>query len=293
MKKTIYYCGFFLIFFSILFYGCKKKESVISPSIADENIQSTQDNAIIDGEFSNVFSYVDSQGEISFSSTQEKKSMNVPLTPRKSELIPDCATLDVDSVNKILTIDFGSSNCLCRDGIYRKGKIMIKFTGQWRTKGSNATVTLLDYYVNNKLVQGRKSITIMDINNFGPIKWNVVITNASINTNFGLISWNANRIISKIKGAETPAILIDDEYSIDGSSSGINRNNVQFSVNTETSLIKALNCTKKDFVDGILTITNLDKGVSLTIDYNPTKTRACDKIANVLLNGKVYQITLR
>jgi hypothetical protein len=274
-----------IAFISLLtFDGCKKD----STSATEESIQSSQDNALADGEFSSVFSFVDDQGEMTFSSFEGKKTGDSPqeITTQKSDLLPDCATVSFDSTTRTLTIDFGTTNCECLDGINRRGKIHAQFTGKFREINSSVTVTFEDYYVQDMHVTGTKTVTYL-----GSYKVSVVVQNASITTPNGTISWSTNKTIEKIKGFLTKTVW-DDEYQITGSSSGQNREGVNFSVTVDDPLIKRLSCKQKDFVAGTLTIQN-SNGLKLSIDYDALNNEGCNKFAKVTYNGKTKTITLR
>ncbi|MCX6148353.1 MAG: hypothetical protein NTW25_14050 [Candidatus Kapabacteria bacterium] len=248
-----------------------KKDTVISPS-NDESTQSSTDNALVDGEFSSIFSFVTSQGDASTSSEAERKEAGIQ-NNGKSDQLPDCATVTFDSVKKTVLIDFGSKNCLCKDGRYRRGQILFTFTGVWKSVGSSVTVAVSNYFIQDMEVKGSKTISFLS-----PTSINITVSNA----------------IKQTKGMLTKNVNIDDEYEITGSSSGINRKGVGFSVviSNENPLVKKLSCLIKDFVSGIITISN-NKGSTMVVNFNPDGSYDCNKNAVVTLNGKVSAITLR
>lgn len=274
------------LLFVFLFVACQKNTTT-EPTV-EESTQSASDNAIADGEFTSILSFVTSQGDASTSSEAEKKDAGIQKN-NKSDQLPDCATVTFDSVKKTVLIDFGTTNCLCKDGRNRRGQILFTFTGTWKTIGSSITVALSNYYVQDMAVTGSKTITILASNSF-----NITVSNASVTTPNGVISWNSTRTIKQTKGFLTKNINIDDEFEITGNASGINRKGVGFSVviNNDNPLVKRLSCLIKDFVSGIITISN-DKGSTMTLNYNPDGSYDCNKNAVVTLNGKVYAITLR
>ncbi len=286
MKNFTKFFVFSILIVLFTFSSCKKNENVAVNT--DESTQSSTDNAIADGEFSTVFSFVTSQGDASTSTMAEKKAAGIQ-KDNKSDQLPDCATVTFDSVKKTVLIDLGSTNCLCKDGRYRKGQILFTFTGNWKSVGSSITVSLGNYYVDNMAVTGSKTVSILS-----PTSLNITVSNASVTTPNGVISWNASHTFKQTKGMLTKNINFDDEFEITGSSSGINRNGVGFSVviNDAYPLVKQLSCLIKDFVSGIVTVSN-DKGATMIVNFNPDGTFACNKNAAVTINGKVYAITLR
>ncbi|MGA2296778.1 MAG: hypothetical protein ABSG15_04430 [FCB group bacterium] len=279
---------FLLMFSLIIFYtGCKDKSTEPATTTLT---QSADDNAAVDGEYNSIFSMADAQGSISYSSAEQNKNSNIPLgITDKSDLLPLCANITFDTTTHTLTIDFGTSDCQCWDGNYRKGKIIAVFTGKWRTIGSSVNISLDNYYINDMLLEGTKEITITAAH-----QWHVVVTGAILHTPTGNITWDCDRITTKTAGYDTPIIWRDDVYSITGTANGVNRKGVAFSatVDQNNPLIKEMSCAKKDFVSGILTIIN-SKGDTLSVNYDPTGTELCDKLVNVTINGKTYTIYLR
>lgn len=273
----------FLLALALLFGAIGCKETATSP--VEESIESSQDNALADGEFTSVFSFFDAQSETTFQKNI-KGSPTIQGFEKKSELLPDCATASWDSAARILTIDFGSQNCVCKDGLSRRGKITAQFSGKYKEINSSVKISLDNYFVQDMKVTGSKTVTFL-----GTAKVNIAVENATIATPTGTISWNSNRTIEKTKGILT-ATIWDDEYVIAGAASGVNRKGVAYTVTIDTPLKKKVSCLAKDFVSGILTIQN-DKGTTLSINYDPLGTEACNKLASVTVNGKTQTITLR
>jgi len=284
MKKVLI-CLILLTFgITLAFTGCKK--NAVAP--VDQSIQSSQDNALVDGEFTSIYSYFDSQSDNSLGSITEKGGSSSIQVLKKSDLLPDCATFTWDSIAKILTIDFGTTDCTCKDGFTRRGKIIATFTGKYKQAGSSVSITLQDYYVQDMSVKGTKTITYQ-----GGATVHIVVDNASLVTPTGTISWNADRTIQKTAGIGTLTTL-DDEYAISESASGTNRQGITFTVQTDVNkpLIKRVKCFLKDFVSGVLTLHN-GNGDVLSINYDPTGTEVCDRYATVTYNGVTKTIELR
>jgi len=157
---------------------------------------------MIDGEFSVIFSMASSQGDVTNSSEAEKKVNGIAGNKDKSDLLPSCATVTIDSIAKEIMIDFGSQNCLCNDGLYRRGKIKMKLTGVWKEIGSSFSISVIDYYVQNMKVTGTKTVSILSSGSFS-----IAVVDASIVTPTGTISWNANRTITQINGFQPKQTL--------------------------------------------------------------------------------------
>ncbi|WP_210513909.1 hypothetical protein [Hymenobacter terricola] len=198
-----------------------------------------------------------------------------------ARLVGTCATRTYVADTRTLTIDFGPTNCLCPDGRYRRGKIVIVFTGNDLHRHSGATVTRENYFVNDNQHTATRIFTDLSGGSFS-----VDVPSASIifANNGGTHSWTAHRVFTRTAGYATPQIS-DDEYSITGSATGTNRRGISYTANIVQPLIKhfTVGCFRH-FVSGTVNIAN-SKGNTLLLNYDPAGTGACDNIASVTING--------
>ena len=195
-----------------------------------------------------------------------------------------CATRSYDYSTRTLTIDFGTTNCLCADGRYRRGKIMVRFTTDVNRRTAGAVVTRVDYFVNDN--QHTATRTFTDIGNGS---FTVDVTNASIirANNGGTHSWTANWIFTRTAGFGTPQVS-DDVYNVTGSATGTNHKNVGYTAVIQNPLVKRADCPKY-FVQGTIAVTNTNSK-AMSLDYG---TGTCDNVATVTVNGHTRTITLR
>ncbi|MEJ8801326.1 hypothetical protein [Pontibacter sp. H249] len=255
--------------------ACQKQDD----TQAAIEVESAEDNALAENELTSVDSFV------------EDASAAEPLlagSMATAESLPTCATTSYNKDTRTLTIDFGDKNCVCRDGLMRRGKIVAVFSGAFGAVGSSVTITPHNYFVSDNKIQGTKVKT-----NLGNRKVSVVVTGASITTPQGVTAtWQANRVVEKIAGHDTPRIS-DDVWLITGESSGVNRRGIAYTAKIEQPLKKALSfgCAR-NFISGILTITN-ERGGTLSVNYDPVGGEPCDKVAEVTLNGRKRIIQLR
>lgn len=204
-----------------------------------------------------------------------------------ARVLPACATRTYDAEARKLTIDFGPTNCLCRDGRLRRGKIVAVFTGPDRRRHSGAVVTRVNYFVNDNQHTGTRVIT-----NKGEGSFSIEVQNASIITPEGTHSWRGHREYTRTAGFGTRQIA-DDAYSVTGTSEGTNRKGVSYNATIEQPLAKVftLGCARH-FVAGTVSISN-SRERNVLLNYDPTNSQACDNIASVTINGKTRLITLR
>jgi hypothetical protein len=198
-----------------------------------------------------------------------------------------CATRTYDYENRLLTIDFGPTNCLCPDGRYRRGKILVQFMTATLTRRAGATVTRQNYYVNDNHHTATR--IFIDLGNGS---FSVDVPSASIirANNGGTHSWTAHWEFQRTAGYGTPQVA-DDAYSVTGYSNGTNRRNVSYTSTIQTPLIKRGDCPKY-YVAGILNISNTN-GKTMTLNYDPSGTQSCDNTALVTINGRTRTIMLR
>lgn len=245
---------------------------------------SAQDQALFENEFSAVFDQIDEVGR-----NDEDMGGRV-----ETELLPFCADASYDASTGTLTIDYGQDGCLCKDGRIRKGTVTAVFDGKYRTEGTTVTVSLANYMVNDIAVEGSKTITNLG-NESGNFRYSYAVRNARITLEDGTtVSWRTDATVERTEGEGTLTPW-DDVYLVTGNSTGVNRRGTNFTVDTQTPLTKKieLGCLR-NFVSGILTITDLDNDNVMELNYDPDNDQACDKRATVRFNdGNEFDITLR
>jgi hypothetical protein len=261
---------------ALVFTACQKNTDETNPIDAE----SAEANAITDSEMSAIDEFVE---DIINSEPQLNGRVAAP------ESLPSCATRTYDREKHTMTIDFGSENCECRDGKFRRGKIVSVFEGRPRQEGSKVTTTLVNYFVNDMQHTGVRTVVYVNHN-----KKNVVIRDASVITPEGTISWKAERVIERIAGGDTPR-LVDDIYLISNRATGVNRKGVAYATTTAPDKplkkVFAIGCARH-FVSGILFIKN-ENGHTVKLNYDPTGEEPCDDIAEVTVNGHSKLIKLK
>lgn len=258
-----------------------------------------EDNAIIDAEFKAVHDMVDSEGN-SNSDISGESPISTETTSETS-ILPSCANITFDIPTKTLTIDFGTEGCLCNDGLTRKGKIISIFDGAYRTAGTTATTTLEDYYVTSLSgdeikIEGTRTITNLGNTETGNFKYSYEVIEGKAITSTGTISWATSGTIERIEGDATITPW-DDIYLATGTSNGVSRQGVNYTVTTTEPLKKriSLDCLAAltNFISGVLTL-NTEAGNTLILDYDPDNNEACDKKASLQVNnGNPFTIFVR
>lgn len=255
-----------------IYTGCKK-----SDKNEDKDTTVVRDNSAAENAFAGIFKSI---GEFSDSTSQLRAGSCATFS-----ISP--AILDTTTWPKTLTINFGTSNCLCADGNYRRGIITAIFTGKYRNAGTVITIGLNNYYHNNNLVQvGTHTITNNGINGNGHLSYSINVQNASVTTSNGIIKWNSTRTREWIAGESTNLNPWDDVYSITGSANGTGVHGNTFNVIINSPLIVALNCQWIE--SGSLTLTPANLAPRI-VDFG---NGSCDDQATVTINGTVYNVTM-
>ncbi|HSW66973.1 MAG TPA: hypothetical protein VLH16_00170 [Bacteroidales bacterium] len=210
------------------------------------------------------------------------------LSGHRPNLAP-CAviTRDTISIPPRIIIDFGPENCLCNDGNYRRGRIIISFTGRFWQAGTVITTTLEDYYVNDNHVQGTKVVTNNGLNNAGNMYWTIIadgsVTRAN---NAGVVTWQSEREREWVEGMDTPRFHRDDVFLIRGSSVTTRPDGTTLTSTITTDLRKPIAC--RWIVSGTVEIVPSNRPTRI-LDYGDG---ACDRIATITVGDRTRTIRL-
>ncbi len=206
-------------------------------------------------------------------------------------LISNCATVTHDTTQspKILTVDFGTANCLCTDGRYRRGKVIISYTGTWRDSSSTASIGFDNYFVNDYKVMGTKTITNNGHNSIGNLWYSLTVNGSLTDPQGRTMTWASNRSNEWVTGENTQGVLgwLDDVYHIRGTASGTSFSGSSYTVIITDPLVVALNC--RWIKQGKFTL-QISNSPALYADYG---TGTCDNQGTVTINGNVYVVYLR
>ncbi len=272
-----------LLGFAVAMTACKKDEET---QIETTDTSSSEYDALAEIIFTDV-------GNIT-SEAYDLGSGNFKSTDDEADIIGECATITLDtiSVPHILTIDFGEENCLCKDGRYRRGKIITTFTGRYREPGTIITHGFEDFYVNDNHVEGSRIVSNMGFNDDGNMYWTIEvesqITLAPEDETEGgnTFGWNSSRVREWIEGIDT-YMKWDDVYLTTGTAEGVRPSGLGWSREIIIPLRKEMSC--RFIVSGSIEITPDEKPVRL-LDFGNGD---CNNIATVTVDGKTHTIHLR
>jgi hypothetical protein len=263
--------------------SCKKKDKKEEDT---ETVSATESSlaSSIDNDMNNI---ADEAGRT--------KNINSFKISENSSVMSSCATLKFDTLintnEDSITVNYGTSNCLCNDGRLRRGSLLIVYTGKYKDSLTTINITPINYYVNDNKVSGSKTIKNLGHNAAGHLVYEINATISILKAdNSGTIQWVGTRHREWLSGENT-LIWSDDKYSLTGSASGTNANGRSFTsvINPNKPLVRdmSLGC-RKHFVSGELQHTPQGKPTRI-IDYG---NGACDDQATVTINSNTYTITL-
>lgn len=286
MKNIGKYSMFLIGLMALLILGfssCRKERN----EEADMDTAALVEYAIADAAFSDVAGIAEEAYDGNLQSYRNSSNTGSTLS--------NCASIVFDTTTspKTLTIDFGPNNCLCSDGNYRKGKIIVSWIGAYRDSGSVHTITFDNYFVNYNQIGGTKTVTNNGTNAAGHPVYSVTV-NGFINWDPQYISGGgtstmvSTRTREWVAGYNTPGWL-DDIYHISGTAGGNTRTGVSYTMNTTSPLVKEIGF--RHFTAGVLQFTPGSRPTR-TIDYGYVNGQR-DNLAQVTINGQSFTITLK
>lgn len=275
------------IFLAAFLFSCQKENSdqISKSQISEDDAvayseESTEAEASYDDIEDISFTAADEEGLASAAKGDESARFFpfVRLRARIGQCAQITVTPDDGSYPKTVTIDFGDG-CWGLDGKFRKGAIVLHFTGPIRRSGSVLTITLKDFYLNRAHVEGTKVITNLSEN--GNIKFTTQIVDGKVSFPNGRgYKYNAIRHVKQTDGGTTDD-LVDDVFNIEGRSQTEFNNGVTITLNTESALVKKVACHWIN--DGILKIKINDR--ELFLDYAAPNNGDCDNKAKLTWNN--------
>lgn len=144
--------------------------------------------------------------------------------------------LDFTTFPKTITIDY-QNGILCQDGITRKGIVTIVSTNWYGVENSEHTTTFNNFYHNDFKVEGTHVVKNLGKNLDDNLVYSVTINNGKITSKTGdTINYTENSTRTWVAGFDTPLNIWDDEYTLDGTQSGISSKGVTYSLTIEESL---------------------------------------------------------
>jgi hypothetical protein len=291
----IYVTAFFIMI-AVFLFSCQKEANAPVATVSDEEATTiSQENAAADAEFDDLteigFSTdadleASASGELDGSANNARFGLGLDVNADLFFKVGPCTTITVtpndSTYPKTVIIDYGDG-CICRDGKFRKGAIILHYTNPLRRPGAVLTITLRNFYVNRAHIEGTKIIKNLTEGNVH--KYSVVVVDGKVSWPNGRgFKYEKIKVVTQVRGMETRRIR-DDVYSIEGRSKTSYANGVTVVLNTESPLIKPVACPW--IVSGILKIKINNR--ELFLDFGNGE---CDNKAWLKWNDHMVEITL-
>jgi len=190
-----------------------------------------------------------------------------------------CATVTVSpgAFPKTITLDFGTGCTNPNSNIERSGIVHIVLSDSFRLTGSTAIMTFDNYYVNGYKKEG--TITWTNTSTATVRSWSRQVVNGKITAPDGRFWFhNGLKQITQVAGNNTPRILLDDAFSITGSSVITNSLGDTRTATIEIPLHKRVDCDHVD--EGSIRFQGPNHFA--TLDFG---NGTCDAIATISINN--------
>jgi len=263
--------------------ACKRSDKSTATNTgltnADDNGGYASDNAKLEQNNNDVISIADA-------ASQPSGASNL----RTTSTYPTITLVDAGT-DTVMTIDFGPTDHLCLDGRYRKGQVIVTYSGHYKDSGSIHTITTNNYYVNDQQVIAHKTVQNMGTNSHGQVWYNVTVNDSIILATDSVISWTGNRTRTWDSGYSTTTRL-DDVYLIGGTTTLKRANGHVFTFDIAASdpLKVAVDCPYIEAGTVTVSSTVFTTG-SRTVNYTYGG-GGCDDLAQVTIGSTTYDITL-
>lgn len=197
-----------------------------------------------------------------------------------------CASTEVttNSEQKLITVDFGAG-CESPNGVTRKGKFTIAYSGNLLVPGANIVTTFDGYEVNGYKIEGTRTITNTKLDIFtSTITLAVKIENGKVTFPDGkFVTINTDEIREITLGSA------GYEAKLTGTASGRSLEGNDYTATVTESLIISQSCLESGIYSpssGQIQFTY--KGASMTLDYGSGE---CDKAGTITYPGGTKDIT--
>lgn len=203
--------------------------------------------------------------------------------------LASCASVTIDTIGAldVMTIDFGQSNCLCFDGKYRRGKLIVSYSGGYKDSTHYRRVEPNNYFINDSKVVGVKEVTSRGLDNFGRPYYGITFSGKVYypDPQDGSVEGSGNFTMAWTNGNTTDQIQ-DDVLEMDGVGSLRLYNGAKFSTEILDPVVVAMDCNwiKK----GVVRITP-ENATRRSLDYGDG---ACDDRAEITVNGAIREIVI-
>lgn len=198
---------------------------------------------------------------------------------REGDEIIRCATVEKDTVNQVITIDFGTG-CVGPNGRMRSGKIIVAYSGRKYEPGSFRSVTFDQFVTDSVGIEGTRTVTNVSIEGEDFITFNITLQNGQVTFKDGTIMTRESDHTRVWYRSSLPA---EDYATLIGSAGGVNRQAINYSSEITEALVFQRTCGRTSFIP-VSGIKELIIGEEISIlDFGDG---TCDNLVSVTKDGE-------
>ncbi|MEM6764894.1 MAG: hypothetical protein AAF824_02765 [Bacteroidota bacterium] len=260
--------------------SCENEEGSPTAEIIAEDVEMAQVQADISANYEVVDEIIDEALELQDTSIEAREMETT------NELLTNCAVITHDKPAKTITV-FYAGDCAGPNGRVRKGTIQITYTGWKYLPGSVITTELMDFSVNNVKLEGTRTVTNVSENFKDFITLNSTLTGGKVTWPDGTFATRENSYTRTWVRGSRP---LNDEYQIEGSGSGVNRDGIAYSRTILAPLVIKRRCRIQGIGLPVMGKVELTRGDNiLEVDFGEG---ACEKVVTLTKEGETKEIAL-
>lgn len=271
MKKSCYF-PLILGLFSTLVFSCSETD----PIVPQPNLE------VVEDEFKINFAIED----LDFLTLDVLQRSGLGLRTQSTADLCASASVSHDQNSKKIILDFGTG-CTSPNGVIRKGKILLTYTGSnFLFPGTSIITTFEGYEINGLSIGGTRTITNAGIDLINSkVSLNVKIENGSI-------TWPDKSKVSYNSTQNRQVALAASGYeaSVTGSASGKSRKGINYTATVTEPLIIKGNCARTGiYIPSLGVLAFNYQGIAVSVHYG---SGTCDKIVEIRYPGGAKEVTL-
>lgn len=194
-------------------------------------------------------------------------------------ILNDCADVQIDTVAKVVTVDYGEG-CTGPFGRVRKGKIIIEYNDRRFIPGAFRIATLENFYVDNVKVEGVRTLTNISETTEDSPTFAIGLDGGKLTFEDGT---TATREVDHIRTWTRAANPLNDTVNVAGTANGKRRDDIDYAVEILEPIVYRRDCRLQRVfvpVSGVKEITFGDS-VAL-VDYGDG---TCDNEVTITIDG--------
>lgn len=279
--------NYFLIALALAFFtACNPDEDIIS--IGEDETVLLENESVMEADFEEVESLGVDAMEMTDFSTFGRMRGGLDGSVLNTTHTTGCPTITHDSINKVITVDFGAS-CTGPNGRVRSGQIIITYTRRLYHPGASLQIALNNYHVDGKHIEGTKTLTNTMTNYRDTVSFQTTLVGGKITWPDGTFAEREFTREGKWVRGNNP---LQDEFWREGSIDGVRRNGNTYEGDITSTLIYKRKCKRVGVfiaVEGTRLIKRSGKP-DLTIDYGDG---SCDHMVTLTANGQSRTVDVR